>query len=223
MDERRRPLVIAFDVMETLFPIAALEGRFTAAGLAPGTVRHWFERALRNGFALSAGGGHRPFGEVAVGALLDVDGHRLSEAAARELVGAVAELEPRPEAATAIRLAREAGPRVVALTNGSAATTGTLLGRTGLDAHVERVISADEVGRWKPAPEPYLHAAEVCGVPRARLALVAAHAWDVDGARRAGLTTGWSAHLEGHFPAVFERADVHGTDLVDVVEGLLAL
>lgn len=223
MDERRRPLVIAFDVMETLFPLAALEAEFTAAGLAPGTVRHWFERTLRNGFALSAGGGYRPFAEVAVGALLDVDGHRLPEATAKDLVGAVADLEPRPDAAAAVRRARTAGPRVVALTNGSAATTGVLLGRTGLDAHVERVISADEVRRWKPAPEPYLHAAAVCGVPRARLALVAAHAWDVDGARRAGLTTGWSAHLEGRFPEVFERAHVHGADLEDVVEGLLAL
>ncbi|RKS09125.1 2-haloacid dehalogenase [Nocardiopsis sp. Huas11] len=221
MDERQRPLVIAFDVMETLFPIVPLEARFTAAGLAPGTVRLWFERTLRNGFALSAGGGYRPFAEVAVGALLDVDGHRLTEPTVRELVGAIAELEPRPEAAAALRLARTAGPRVVALTNGSADTTGALLGRTGLDAHVERVISADEVRRWKPAPEPYLHAAAACGVPRARLALVAAHAWDVEGARRAGLTTGWSSHLEGLFPQVFEPADVSGADLVDVVEGLL--
>jgi 2-haloacid dehalogenase len=223
MDTRQRPLVIAFDVMETLFPLDPLETRFSAAGLAPGTVRHWFDRVLRDGFALSAAGAYRPFAEVAVGALLDVDGHRMPEATARELVGAIADLEPRADAAPALRRAREAGPRVVALTNGSAATTRGLLERTGLDAHVERVVSVDEVRRWKPAPEPYAHAAEVCGVARARVALVAAHAWDVDGARRAGLATGWSAHLEGRFPDAFEPADVSGPDLVAVVDDLLAL
>ena len=53
--------------------------------------------------------------------------------------------------------------------------------------------------------------------------MVAAHAWDVHGARRAGLVTGWTSRLEGTFAPTFERADVMGDDLVEVVDGLLAL
>jgi HAD superfamily hydrolase (TIGR01493 family) len=39
---------------------------------------------------------------------------------------------------------------------------------------------------WKPAPEPYRHAAKLCGVPPRRMALVAARGWDIHGARHAG-------------------------------------
>jgi 2-haloacid dehalogenase len=98
-----------------------------------------------------------------------------------------------------------------------------LLARNGLDTLVTRVISVDEVRTWKPAPAPYLHAAGVLGVEPHRLALVAAHAWDVHGARRAGLLGGWVSRLEGSFPATFDPPDVTGADLVEVVEHLLAL
>ncbi len=36
----------------------------------------------------------------------------------------------------------------------------------------------EAVRRWKPAPEPYRHAAAACDVPRERMALVAAYGWD---------------------------------------------
>ena len=119
------------------------------------------------------------------------------------------------------RLARE-GIRIVTLTNGSADQTGALLATAGLDRYVERVLPADDAGRWKPAPEPYRYAATAVGLPPNRLALVAVHAWDVHGARRAGLVTGWASRLEGTYPDVFEPPDVSGRDLVAVADGLLA-
>lgn len=217
-----RPSVIAFDVIETLFPLQPLERRFQLAGMPEGLMRHWFARVLRDGFVLAATGGHCPFRDVAIAALQDLAGHRLTRDSAAELVGAIGTLDARTDAAPAMRLAREHGVRLVTLTNGAAATTQGLLDRAGLAAEVERVISIDEVHRWKPAAEVYRYAAEVCDVAPDRLALVAAHGWDVHGARRAGLRTGWSAHLEGRFPEVFDPPDVTGPDLVTVVEGLLS-
>ncbi|WP_338022758.1 HAD-IA family hydrolase [Allosalinactinospora lopnorensis] len=186
-------------------------------------MRHWFDHVLRDAFVLAASGGYRPFRDVAISALHDVTGHRLPQGAAEELISAMAALDARADAAPAMRRVRDAGVAVLTLTNGAAETTRRLLDGAGLSDHVQRVISIDEVGRGKPAPEPYRYAAEACGVAPHRLALVAAHGWDVHGARSAGLTTGWSSHLEGRFPAVFDPADVMGTDLVSVVDGLLEL
>lgn len=122
-----------------------------------------------------------------------------------------------------MRLARASGVRIITLTNGSATTTRTLLERAGVRGEVEQVISVDAVRRWKPAPEPYRHAVAACGVPPERMALVAAHGWDVHGAHRAGLLTGWVSRLEGHWNDVFDPPDVTGPDLVGVVRELLAL
>lgn len=217
----QRPLVIAFDVVETLFPLDPLGESLRQAGQSPALLRPWFSRLLRDAFALTASGAYRPFAEVAVGTLRAVTD--LSEQAAREVVAGFATLDPRPEAAEAMRLARDAGVRVITLTNGSATTTTTLLHRAGLDHHVEHVLSVETVHRWKPAPEPYLHAATTCSVAPERLALVAAHAWDTHGARRAGLLTGWVSSLEHHHSDLFDPPHVTGPDLVTVVRALLAL
>ena len=57
--------VIAFDVNETLFGFDRLGPAFTDAGLDPNLVPVWFARLLRDGFALAALGGYRPFADVA--------------------------------------------------------------------------------------------------------------------------------------------------------------
>jgi 2-haloacid dehalogenase len=97
------------------------------------------------------------------------------------------------------------------------------LERAGLDGYVEQVVSVEAVRRWKPAPEPYQHAAAACGVAPGRMALVAAHAWDIHGARRAGLLTSWVSRLEGHRSGLFDPPTVTGPDPVAVVRELLAL
>jgi 2-haloacid dehalogenase len=106
------------------------------------------------------------------------------------------ELGPYPDAAPAVRAAVEAGTQVFTLTNGAPATTKAFLRRSGLDRHVERVLSIDDVRVWEPAPAPYRLAIERASVPADRIALVAVHSWDIYGAHAAGMTTGWCSRLE---------------------------
>ena len=76
--------------------------------------------------------------------------------------------------------------------------------------------------RWKPAPQAYQLAADRTGVPIERIALVAVHPWDTDGAKRAGMTSAWINRTGGPYPSVFLPADVVGADLPDVAAQLLA-
>lgn len=218
-----RPLVIALDVVETLFPLDPLGERLQRAGQSPELLRLWFARLLRDAFALTASGTYQPFAEIALHALRAVADGELPEEAAREVVAGFATLDPHPDVAEAMQLAREADVRIITLTNGSATTTTALLERAGLDGYVEQVVSVEAVRRWKPAPEPYQHAAAACGVPPDRMAVVAAHAWDIHGACRAGLLTGWVRRLEGLRSGLFDPPTVTGPDLVVVVRELLAL
>ena len=50
----------------------------------------------------------------------------------------------------------------------------------------ERAFSVDAVKKYKPAPEPYQYVARELGVATSDLRMIAAHAWDVHGAMRAG-------------------------------------
>lgn len=219
----KRPEVIAFDVIETLFPLEPIRQRLVDAGQPGHLLELWFSRLLRDAFALVASAGYRPFGEVAAATLRSTAATALGDDAVRTVLAGFAELDPHPDVAPAVGLAREAGVRMVTLTNGSVQNTTKLLERAGIDEDIEQVLSVDDIHRWKPAPEIYQHAALSTRVRPDQVALVAAHAWDTHGAHEAGLTTGWVARLEDQFPDIFATPDVIGGNLVDVVRGLLAL
>jgi 2-haloacid dehalogenase len=214
-----RPDVVAFDVVETLFSLAPVDDALRPLGVP---LPLFFTRLLRDGFALAAAGGHQPFRAVASSALRDL-APGSDEGDRRAVLDAFAHLPAQPDAAPAIEHLVDAGVRVVTLTNGGADNTEHLLASAGLDRHVDRLISVDEVDCWKPAARPYLHVAHSLGRRPADVALVAVHAWDIHGAKRAGLVTGWCARTRAAFPDVFEPPDVTGPDLVAVADRLLRL
>ncbi|HEV2254503.1 MAG TPA: haloacid dehalogenase type II [Streptosporangiaceae bacterium] len=219
----RRPAVVAFDVIETLMSIEPLRARLTDVGQPPGLLEAWYTRTLRDGMALSATGDYVPFAEVAGAALRGLTHDTVSDEQVAAVMAGWSELPAFPDAVPAVTRLTDAGLRVACLTNGSAQLTSAFLNRAGLGSLVGRVVSAEEVYRWKPAGVVYLYAASVLDVPADRLALVAAHDWDCHGAKRAGLTTGWVSRKSGTFGAPFAAPDVVGEDLTEVAAKLLAL
>jgi 2-haloacid dehalogenase len=219
----RRPAVVAFDVIETLMSLEPLRTRLTDIGQPPALLEAWYTRTLRDGMALSATGDYAAFTDVAEAALRGLTNYTISDEQVVSVMEGFGELPAFPDALPAVTRLTEAGLRVACLTNGSSYLTSSFVNRTGLGSLVDRVISVEEVYRWKPAGVVYLYAASVMNVPAERMALVAAHDWDCHGAKRAGLTTGWVSRKSGGFGAPFAAPDVVGEDLTEVAGKLLAL
>lgn len=216
---RHRPSVVLFDVVETMFSLAPVADVLERLDVASDL---FFARLLRDGFAHAAAGTCAPFADVA-GAVVAGLAPDATAAQQAEVVDAFAELPAHPDAEPALAALNDAGVTVHTLTNGGASTTEHLLDRSGLRPYVDRVLSVEGVSRWKPARDPYRYATSLLAVPPAATALVAVHAWDIHGAGRAGLTTGWCSRLEGTFTTVFDPPDVTGADLVLVADALLGL
>jgi 2-haloacid dehalogenase len=210
---------VAFDVIETLFSLAPVAEELTRLDVG---LDLFFARVLRDGFALAASGSYRPFAEIATAALGALAPDASTEAR-DDVLAAFRRLPAHPDADPALQALVDAGVSVVALTNGSADTTTELFEQAGLDRYVARVIGVGEAGAWKPAPTPYRHLVELLHRERGEVALVAVHAWDVHGASRAGLVTGWCSRLERRYPPIFDPPDVSADDLPGVAEALLAL
>ena len=109
---------------------------------------------------------------------------------------------------------------VLALSNGSPSLTKHLLDTAGLRTLVAHVVSVDDVKLSKPRPEVYLHAAKVAKVHPGELALVAAHAWDVHGAKSAGLATAYLS-ADRPFSDAMPAPDVSADTLPELVAALL--
>jgi 2-haloacid dehalogenase len=222
----KRPSVIAFDVVETLFPIEPLGARLEAIGVPAGSLRLFFAQMLRDAFALEASGIYKPFRELATASLevtmanhgVPADGNKVAQV----LVG-FSDLAAHADVRPAFERARAGGARIMTLTNGGAENTKKLLARAGVQDFVEKVVSIDEVRRWKPNREVYLHAARAAGVEPARLGMVAAHAWDTHGAKLAGLSTAWIRRGDKQYHAGMAPPDARGDTLAEAVDGLLAL
>jgi 2-haloacid dehalogenase len=218
---RRRPQVVAFDVNETLLDLAPVRAALVELGQPEHVLPTVFSRTLVIGFATAATGGWCRFRDAFEDALGQTTGLPADDRS--RVADAFGELSPHPDVEPALRMLTEAGVRAVTLSHGAPGIAEAGLSRGGVLALVERTLTSESIRAWKPAREVYLWAAGSCGVPPERLALVAAHGWDVQGAQRAGLTGAWFPRSEQVYAASYPEAHVAAGDLPAAVAALLAL
>lgn len=218
-----RPDVVVFNVLETLIDLDPLAERLESTGQSAALLGPWFMRFQRDAMALTLAGDEAPFEPVARQSMRTETRHTMSEADIDHVLAGFATLPAFDDAAPALRMLSEAGIIVGCLTVGSPDNTRGFLDNAGLSRFVDHVITAQEAGVWKPHPQIYRFAAEQMRTPVERMAMVAVHAWDCHGAKRAGALTGWCSRLELERGDVFLPADVTGDTLVEVAEKLLLL
>jgi 2-haloacid dehalogenase len=144
-------------------------------------------------------------------------------AAAEDALGLLGSMPAFIEAPAAMERLRGAGLRLAVLTQSAPEAADAVLRFAGLRDRLELVVSVAEAGAFKPDPRPYRLAVERTGAAADEVALVAAHWWDVTGAKAAGLRTGWVARRDLVMPDSVPAPDVSGRDLAEVAEGLAGL
>jgi 2-haloacid dehalogenase len=143
--------------------------------------------------------------------------------AADDALGLMGSMPAFIDAPAALEQLRGIGLRLGVLTQSAADAADAVLRFAGLRDRIEAVMSAPESGAFKPDPRPYRMALERVEATGEEVALVAAHWWDVAGAKAAGLRTGWVARRDLVLPDGVPEPDVGGRDLMEVAEGLAAL
>jgi len=223
-DGPRRPGLLIFDVNETLSDMSPMARRFEDVG-APATLStSWFAGLLRDGFALTAVEASDSFAHVAAeslkGSLHGLPLDRSIEEAVSHIMDGFAGLPVHADVPDGIRALGGLGIRLVTLSNGSASVAEALFDRAGIREHFERLLTVEDAGRWKPAPEAYSYALQECGVDPEEVMLVAVHPWDIDGASRAGLAAAWVNRPGGPYPEYFRAPDLRAVSLTDLADQL---
>ena len=182
--------VVVFDVNETLLDLSALREPFAELVGTADRLGEWFARLLQGSLVANEIGRYRSFGEIGVDALVALC-RRSGIAAGRDEAAAVVDrmrtLPPHPDVVAGMTALRDAGFRLAVLTNGSTEVMTAQLANAGLAGLVERALSVDDVRRFKPAPAVYLNATALLGVEIDEALMVAAHDWDLMGARSVGM------------------------------------
>ena len=219
------PKVCVFDVNETLLDLGSLDPRFERV-FGDGSIRReWFQQLLQSAMVATITGTYSDFGTVGAAALRMTAARRgveLSDEDQGYILAGMRELPPHPEAPAALDRLRGAGIRLAALTNSTEEVANAQLSNAGLADRFEKILSADTVQRLKPAPEPYRAAAESLGIRVEEIRLVAAHAWDVAGAMRAGCAAAFVARPGMILDPLAQTPDVVGADLDEVASLIIA-
>ena len=219
----RRPRAVLIDVFETMLQVDALRSRFVDVGRPEHECELFFVRAVRDGMALTLAGAVRPFADVARAALRTTTRHTLSDEAVEHVLEGFRELPPHPDVEPALMALARARIPAYAFTQGTEALARDALDRAGLRTYLRDVMSTEQIRSFKPPPRVYHWACQQLDQSPARVALVAAHSWDVHGAVRAGLVGGLATRLEGAVPDIVARPHVAAEHLDTVVDQLIAL
>jgi 2-haloacid dehalogenase len=218
------PRVIVFDVNETLLDLSALDAPFEDAFGKPGVRPQWFGQLLQSALVSIVTGAYTDFGTIGRAAL-DMVARRNSVEISAERVDAIMHtfrsLPPHPEARNALERLRASGLRLATLTNSTEAVATAQLSSAGLADLFERMFSADTVRRLKPAREPYEMAARELAVDITGMRMVAAHAWDIVGALRAGAAAAFVGRPGMVLDPLGPLPDVIGADLDEVADRIL--
>lgn len=214
-----------FDVNETLLDLRGLREPFARAFGAEPPLGEWFSRLLHGSLVATLTDSYEEFGSIGARALDAVAARRglaLSDETRDEIVATMRRLPPHEEVPEALARLHSAGFRLAALTNSPGTVVRAQLEHARLTELFDQVLSVEEVRRFKPAPEPYLMAAERLAVPPAGMRMVAAHDWDVWGAMRVGCAAAYVARSDAPF-LVGEPPDIVGPDLATVAAEILGV
>ncbi len=221
-----RPKLIIFDVNETLLDLAPLK---TSVGKAlagrEGLLPLWFSTMLHYSLVETLSENYHGFSEIGTAALMmvaETQGVDLEyEDAKAAIVTPLRTLPPHPDVIPALRALRSQGFRIVSLTNSSSVGVETQFKNAGLTDLFEKRYSVENVQKFKPHPDTYRMVIDDLGVQPEEVLMVAAHAWDLAGAKNVGLQTAFIARPGKTLYPNVQRPDFVVSNLADLVDVLI--
>ena len=216
--------VLVFDVNQTLLDLNSLRPHFARVFGDARALDEWFSLLLQYSLVVTVTEAYSDFatvGRAVLEMLANNKGVKVSAEDTTRILQGMLTLPPHPEVVDILKQLKAAGFRMVTLTNSSPAAVKAQLQNAGLATYFEESISVEMVHRFKPDLQVYRGAAAHLGVRAAELRLIAAHAWDVFGAMKAGWQAAFIARNGISLFPLGPRPDIIGADLRAVTAAIL--
>jgi 2-haloacid dehalogenase len=193
-----KPKVIIFDVNETLLDLdtmrssigQALDGQSELTAL-------WFSTMLHHSLVTTVTGDYHDFGKIGVAALMMVAKNNGIQITPEQAVTAIKtpllSLPAHPDVKAGLSSLKSLGYKIVSLTNSSNQGVKTQFANAGLTEYFDERMSIEDIKVYKPDLRAYAWALKQLGVKPEEALMVAAHGWDVAGAKAAGMQTAFIA------------------------------
>lgn len=219
--------VILFDVNETLLDMSKLKKALIKAFSNNAAFHQWFGLLLQYSLVDTVTNTYHDFRTIG-DAALDMTAAMLQERALKQaekhkLLDLMTELPAHKDVPEGLKMLMDAGYSLVAFTNSTRSVLDQQLRYADIIHYFEQGLSVDEQRLYKPYVGTYQAAARQAGAPDPTTAtLIAAHGWDITGAQRAGLKTGFIARKGQTLYPLASPPTYQGKTLVEVAKQIIS-
>ncbi len=215
--------LIIFDVNQTMFSLNEIKKRFVKNKLKKVWVDIWFNSILKEGFSYSLSGNFINFKTIGINELKKIflqNNRSIKRDILIDIMEGFKYLDVHPDILKTLNFLKNENLKVITLTNGSAINTRVLLKKNKLEGLVDHCLSIENFKVWKPHKNVYLKTCKIMEINPKNSLMIAAHGWDINGAKLAGLKTGYISRYEKNISDFYYKPDYFGKDSYDVIRQL---
>jgi 2-haloacid dehalogenase len=184
-----------FDAYGTLFDVHSAVGRggATLGDKAQGVSDLWRQKQLEYTWLRSLMDTHVDFWQVTSEGLdYALAAHGIDDPALKDsLMNLYLTLDAYPDVSACLGALRANGKATAILSNGEPRMLEAAVGSAGLTDLLDKVLSIETVGIYKPDRRVYQLAVDELGVEAGRICFVSTNAWDASGAAHFGFKVAW--------------------------------
>lgn len=226
-NEKVRPKVIFFDVNETLLDLGNVGKSVSKAlGGRDELVPYWFTTMLHYSLVGNVTGEYNSFAEIGIASLEMIANQQniklTPEQARTAVLTPFRDLAPHKDVVEGLKKLRAMGFTMITLTNSSDAGIAAQLKNANLAQYFDGSLTVQNLRTFKPDLKVYEWAQKEMNVAPEDAMLIAAHAWDIAGADKAGWKTGFIMRPGKALYPLAEKPDLIGQDLIDLANQLQA-
>ena len=209
-----------FDAYGTLFDFNSAVGRHRErlGNVADQVSALWRTKQLEYTWLRSLMGKHAEFWQVTQDALdYALDAFAVTDRNLRnDIINTYLELDCYPDVKGTLKKLKTGGLQLVILSNGTPAMLDAAVKSSGLVDLIDRILSVEEVGIYKPDPRVYRLATDHLNLQAKQIVFLSANAWDAVGAANAGLRVAWINRFGQRRERLPSQPDVEIKSLVEL-------
>ncbi|MDN3596135.1 haloacid dehalogenase type II [Zunongwangia endophytica] len=214
---------LIFDVNETLLNMQKLSDAVNEVLDNKLAFQVWFGKLLHYSLVENDTDSHNDFSEIGKAVFkmtADFFGKKLTEDQINSTLSLVKKLPTYEDVSIGLQKLKDQDLKLIALTNGNRETLDAQLSFAEIDTYFDAVYSVDEVGKFKPNKIAYQKVVDNLDLLAEETLMVAAHGWDISGAKNAGLKTAFiEREGKSEYPLA-QPADLSAKNINELVEKL---
>lgn len=221
-----KPKLLIFDVNETLLDLSPLKSRINEALHSEYAFDIWFRTLLHYSLVETVTENYEDFSTIGKTTMqmvckrYEVD---IVDSEITSILGIIKKLPPHDDVVEALIMLKASNFKLVALSNGNDKVLKKQLRFAAIDRLFDAILSVESVREYKPKASAYEYALREMRTSANHTMMIAAHGWDILGAKRAGLKTAFVERKGKLIYTLGGDADLMGKTILEIANKLVVI